>query len=104
MSIDLSFGFLLGAVWGEAVAIFIRHTKVGRALAAHLMWFVVSVGCGVSLLFSLMWLEDSGMILWWKIPAILGVSAVPIAIHSIVEGFVPMLIGIMNGVQDTDTK
>ena len=104
MLTDMSFGLLLGAVWGEAVALFIRHTETGRTLSAHLMWFVVSVGCGVSLLISLMWLEDGGMIPWWKIPAILGVSAVPIAIHSIVEGFVPMLIGIMNGIQNQDSK
>lgn len=97
MDTELSFGLLLGAVWGEAVALFIRHTQVGRTLAAHLMWFVVSVGCGVTLLISLRWVDADGLIAWWKVVALLGVASVPIATHSIVEGFVPLLTGMING-------
>lgn len=104
MDMVLSFGLLLALLWGMAVAWFIRRTRLGIALCAHLMWFVVSVGCGVTLLISLFWIEEGGLIAWWKVPAALGVAAMPIAFRSLNEGFVPMLTGIINGLKDPDSQ
>lgn len=91
MDTNLAFGLLLALIWGYAVAWFIRDTEMGIVLSNHLMWFVVSIGCGVTLLITLLWLDHGGLIVWWKIPAALGVAGIPIAYRSLDKGFVPML-------------
>lgn len=92
MNTALALGLLLGLIWGEAVALFIRHTAVGRALSAHLMWLVVAIGCSGIFLISLLLVQPGGLIYWWQLLALMVAGCGPIAAHSLAEGLVPTLL------------
>jgi len=99
MTIELLFGLVLGLLWGELVALAIRHTRWGVALAAHLMWLVVSIGCSGIFLISLLLLQPGGLILWWQLLALMVAGCAPIAAHSLLEGLIPYLVGMLESIK-----
>lgn len=99
MTTELLLGLVLGLIWGELVALAIRHTPWGITLAAHLMWLVVSIGCSGIFLISLLLLQPGGLVYWWQMLALMAAGCVPIAAHSLLEGFVPYLLGLLESIK-----